>query len=147
VVSLEADEHDRIMAWTQAMTHAAVLGFGYALMKSGMNVDTLLRVAPPPHQTLLALLARLATGAPHVYFDVQCGNACASDAREALQMGMAAVADAALDERAFNDLMARLREWLGERAAPLAQQCQRMFVAGQDLTLEENRDLRLERRD
>ena len=71
---LTADEHDRIAAATQALTHAAVLAFGLALDDLDVDVAELAAVAPPPHATLLALLARIAAGHPEVYWDVQAGQ-------------------------------------------------------------------------
>ena len=84
VAVMDADRHDRLAAATQVLTHASVLAFGVALAELGVSADELIAVAPPPHRTLLALLARIAGGEPEVYWDVQAGNPHAGATRKAL---------------------------------------------------------------
>ncbi|OPG12959.1 prephenate dehydrogenase/arogenate dehydrogenase family protein [Microbispora sp. GKU 823] len=98
-VRLGAHEHDRLAAATQALTHAAVLSFGLALARLGVGVAELAAVAPPPHATMLALLARIASGTPEVYWDVQWANPQAAAARQALAEGVRTLAGL-LDGRA-----------------------------------------------
>src|SRR4030088_2257036 len=74
VAEVGADEHDRVAAAAQALTHAAVLAFGLALDELGVAIEDLGAVATPPHLTLLALLARIASGVPETYWEVQAGN-------------------------------------------------------------------------
>ena len=74
VVRLSAVEHDRICGVSQSATHAAIISFGLSLLDSGVSIEDLARLAPPPCVTMLSLLARVATGAPEVYWDVQTGN-------------------------------------------------------------------------
>ncbi|MFG3192437.1 4-amino-4-deoxyprephenate dehydrogenase CmlC [Streptomyces omiyaensis] len=83
-VRLTAEEHDRTTAVTQALTHAVILSFGLALARLGVDVRTLTATAPPPHQVLLALLARVLGGTPEVYGDIQRSNPRAASARRAL---------------------------------------------------------------
>ena len=60
---MTADQHDRLAAASQALTHATVLAFGLALAELQVDVADLGRIAPPPHTTLLSLLARIARAA------------------------------------------------------------------------------------
>ncbi|QES04915.1 prephenate dehydrogenase [Streptomyces venezuelae] len=83
-VRLTAEEHDRTTAATQALTHAVILSFGLALARLGVDVRALAATAPPPHQVLLALLARVLGGSPEVYGDIQRSNPRAASARRAL---------------------------------------------------------------
>ena len=85
VVPLDAERHDRLAAATQALTHASVLAFGLALAELGLPFGDIDAVSPPPHTTLLALLARITGGEPEVYWDVQAGNPHAGEARSALR--------------------------------------------------------------
>ncbi|MFI8567774.1 prephenate dehydrogenase dimerization domain-containing protein [Rhodococcus sp. NPDC078407] len=85
VVLLDATRHDRLAAATQALTHASVLAFGLALAELELPFGDIDAVAPPPHSTMLAVLARITGGEPEVYWDVQAGNPHAAEARAALR--------------------------------------------------------------
>jgi prephenate dehydrogenase len=134
VVRLDAPAHDRLTAVTQAATHAAVLAFGLAAADSGVAVADLLALAPPPHRALLALLARIVSGAPETYWDIQEANPYAGAARAALRAGLDELdVLAGLDPHAgfdgFAGLVGELRELLGEAPrAQLADDCAGMFT-------------------
>ncbi|MGN5378582.1 hypothetical protein ACQ4WX_17415 [Streptomyces lasalocidi] len=66
------------------MTHAVIVSFGLALARLGVDVRTLTATAPPPHLTLLTLLARVLGGSADVYGDIQRSNPHAATARRAL---------------------------------------------------------------
>lgn len=115
VVEVGADEHDALAAATQALTHAAVLAFGLALADLDLEVAELAALAPPPHATLLALLARISSGAPETYWDVQAANPYARRARAALAAGARRLDDVVdggdIDD--FDALLGELRDLLG----------------------------------
>jgi len=115
VVTVTADQHDRMSAASQALTHAAVLAFGAALAELDVDITDLDRIAPPPHAALLSLLARIASGAPEVYWDVQAANPHAPAARRALARGVSQLTDVVEngDRAAFSNLLKRLRGVLG----------------------------------
>jgi prephenate dehydrogenase len=129
VVEVGADEHDRIAAVTQALTHAAVLAFGLALDELGVAVEDLGSVATPPHLTLLALLARITSGAPETYRDVQAGNPHARRARAALAAGLATLADAADHGTGadFAAILERVRDRLGPDCDAYTRMCEELF--------------------
>lgn len=131
VVQLTADEHDRLTGAAQALTHAAVLAFGLALADLDVDIGELMAIAPPPHLTLLALLARIAEGAPEVYWDVQSANPRAAAARAALAGGvgrLAALVDAN-DDAGFAATLGRLRDFLGPECERYRDICARAFGA------------------
>jgi prephenate dehydrogenase len=130
VAEVSADEHDRVAAVTQALTHATVLAFGLALDELGVAVEDLGAVATPPHLTLLALLARIASGESETYWDVQASNPHARRARTALASGLATLADAA-DYGTGGDfaaLLERARQRLGPDRDAYARICEELFV-------------------
>ena len=110
VVTVTADQHDRVSAASQALTHAAVIAFGAALTELDVDIADLDRMGPPPHTALLSLLARIASGAPEVYWDVQSANPYAPAARRALSRGVSQLAGVVEDgdSAAFGDLLDRL---------------------------------------
>ena len=129
VVELGADEHDALTATTQALTHAAVLAFGLALADLDVDVGELGGVAPPPHTTMLALLARITSGAPETYWDVQAANAHAARARSALASGMRRLADVVEqgDADAFAGILEELRDFLGDARDDYRAICEQIF--------------------
>jgi len=115
VVTVTADQHDRVAAAAQVLTHAAVIAFGAALAELDIDIADLDRMGPPPHIALLSLLARIASGAPEVYWDVQAANPHAPAARRALARGVSQLTGVVEDgdRAAFGDLLDRLCGVLG----------------------------------
>jgi prephenate dehydrogenase len=115
VVPVTADQHDRVAAAAQVLTHAAVLAFGAALAEMDVDITDLDRMGPPPHTALLSLLARIASGTPEVYWDVQSANPHAPAARRALARGVSQLTSLVDngDSAAFGDLLDRLSGVLG----------------------------------
>jgi prephenate dehydrogenase len=137
VAEVSADEHDRVAAVTQALTHAAVLAFGLALDELGVTVEDLGKVATPPHLTLLALLARIASGGPETYWDVQASNPHARRARAALGAGLDTLADAA-DHGTGGDfavILERARESLGPDRDAYMRICEELFALARPPTI------------
>ncbi len=123
VVTVTADQHDRVAAAAQALTHAAVIAFGAAL------ADT----------ALLSLLARITSGAPEVYWDVQAANPYAPAARRALSRGVSQLSDVVEDDdaAAFGDLLDRLSGVLGPlRGAYRERSAKALRAMTTDLTKE-----------
>jgi prephenate dehydrogenase len=120
----DADAHDRATAALQVATHAGVLGFGLALAQLDVDLDELLPVAPPPFLALLALLARIASGNPETYSDIQRANAFAGQARRALAAAIEQLDDAALEEepQRIDALVMQAGELLGPHREALAEQ-------------------------
>jgi 4-amino-4-deoxyprephenate dehydrogenase len=87
-------------------------------------------VATPPHLTLLALLARIGSGASETYWDVQNGNPHARRARTALAAALGTLADVADHGTGpdFAALLARAHRTLGPDAGDYARTCQELFV-------------------
>ena len=115
VVTVTADQHDRVAAAAQVLTHAAVIAFGAALAELDIDIADLDRMGPPPHTALLSLLARIASGAPEVYWDVQAANPHAPAARRALAHGVSQLTGVVEDgdRAAFGDLLDRFGGVLG----------------------------------
>jgi len=129
VTELTAQRHDQLAAAMQALTHAAVLAFGLALGELGVDLTQVRRLAPPPHATMLSLLARIACGTPQTYWDVQAANPWAARARESMAAGVARLAGIvqAGDETGFAALLGQLRILLGPDLDHHRQACARAF--------------------
>jgi 4-amino-4-deoxyprephenate dehydrogenase len=129
VVAMSAERHDRLAAAAQTLTHASVLAFGFALAELGVTAAELGAVAPPPHKLMLGMLARICSGTPEVYWDVQAGNPFAPRAREALAGGvrrLAEVVDGGEEE--FAAALADLGRFLGGDLEHHLRTCARAFA-------------------
>jgi prephenate dehydrogenase len=131
VIRMEAEEHDRVVTAVQVLTHAAVMAFGFALAELEVDIEDLTAVATPPHAMMLALLARIVSGTPEVYWDVQSANPNAPDAREALMSGARRLMDQVEtgDETAFDEALRQAREVLGGRLGQYQDICVQTFDA------------------
>lgn len=140
VVHMDAARHDRLAAVSQALTHATVLAFGHALRTLDADVDQLIAVAPPPHATLLALLARISSGVPEVYWDVQSGNPLTADVHEALARGVEHLRNVvgSGDAAAFEGLLSDVAGVLGDRSRSLEDICAQMFASASLVSAEQS---------
>ncbi|OZD07643.1 MULTISPECIES: prephenate dehydrogenase dimerization domain-containing protein [Nocardiaceae] len=140
IVRVNADEHDRVAAATQALTHAAVLAFGSALASLDVDPALVHALAPPPARTALALLARVTGGEPEVYWDVQSGNPHAVTARSALASAMSelnsVVEDGVVPD--FEKFLDRAESGLPDPAG-YAALCAALFGIVREQGREENR--------
>ena len=129
VVEVSAEDHDRQTAAIQAATHAAVLAFAMALEAQGYRPSEAEALWAPPHTTLLALVARIVSGEPEVYRDIQVGNPFAAPARAALAQACAELDRVVStdDPVRFAELCQRLASFLGDQRKPLEAQCRRIF--------------------
>jgi prephenate dehydrogenase len=130
VVQMEALQHDRLAAIAQALTHATVLAFGHALLTLDADIEELIAVAPPPHAILLALLARIASGNPEVYWDVQSGNPLVSEAHEALAGGLEHVRNIVRSSSGadFKRLLLDIGDVFGGRLEYVQRMCAQLFA-------------------
>lgn len=130
VVELSAAEHDAFTAATQAAGHAAVLAFGRALQRTGADVELVRALAPPPAQVLLALLGRITSGEPEVYWDVQAGNPAAPAARRELAMALERLESLVSrdDPNAFAGLLTELGAYLAPHQESLVRRCAALFA-------------------
>jgi prephenate dehydrogenase len=129
VVEVSAEGHDRQTAAIQAATHAAVLAFAMALQALGYRPSEAAALWAPPHTTLLALVARIVSGEPEVYRDIQVGNPFAEAARAALGQACAELDQLVKtnDPAAFAELFQSLSGSLGTQQAGLGVQCRKLF--------------------
>jgi prephenate dehydrogenase len=130
VVELSAAEHDRITAVLQAATHASVLAFGRVVVEHGADPGALVDLAPPPHLTMLALLARMSGGNPEVYWDIQAANPGAPAARTALAEAVRELDGLvrAGDRAGFAWWLRQVESYLGARSGELRDRCARIFT-------------------
>jgi 4-amino-4-deoxyprephenate dehydrogenase len=127
---MSADQHDRHTAILQVATHAAILTFGMVLLRQGYDLAACEAVMPPPHRTLLALLARVLRADPEVYWDIQLANPYGQEVRAQLQSSMqelqATLGEA--DAARFRADLEQLRTLLGDARGRYEGLCAKLFA-------------------
>jgi chorismate mutase/prephenate dehydrogenase len=116
-VEMTAAEHDRHIAYVLGLSHAINIAFSAALAGSGEAAPALARMSSTTFDAQLAVAQQVASENPRLYFEIQRLNQYGLEPLRALK----AVADELLatverdDEAAFAALMARGREFYGNR--------------------------------
>ncbi|MER6784437.1 prephenate dehydrogenase dimerization domain-containing protein [Streptomyces sp. NPDC000658] len=121
--------HDAAMSVLQALPHAAVLSFVDALLAAPVDVPTLMRIAPPPARTLVALACRILAAPPEIYWDIQRANALGGDRRKELSSSLLRLDALVEADRAddFRTALASAAQALGPYAAEGAEECRELF--------------------
>lgn len=78
-------EHDETMATVQSLVHILVLAFGSTLFQSNIKLADQLS---PPFLCISALLARVVSGEPHVYWEIQKENPFSEGIRSQLSKAL-----------------------------------------------------------
>ncbi|WP_329413758.1 prephenate dehydrogenase/arogenate dehydrogenase family protein [Streptomyces sp. NBC_00704] len=121
--------HDAAMSVLQALPHAAVLSFVDALLAAPVDVPTLMRIAPPPARTLVALACRILAAPPEIYWDIQRANALGGERRKELSSSLLRLDALVEADRAddFRAALASAARGLGPYAAEGAEECRELF--------------------
>ncbi len=69
-----ATEHDRSMAWVQALNHFILLCLGKALEEDGIDLNHVFELATPSFERQLHIVARLCFQDPELYATIQMSN-------------------------------------------------------------------------
>lgn len=136
LVFLTAEEHDRLTAMLQTITHAAILTFGMSLHKLGYDLSRVEPLIPPPHRAMLALVARILSADAEVYWDIQLSNPFAAEARECLLDSVKQLSEAVDigNQHDFLSIIDTLRAVVGPTHLPqFSQYCAHMFEVLQQL--------------
>lgn len=134
ITTLNASEHDAVMASVQTTPHAALLAFGLAISKSKVPFELLWRLSTPIQKSMLALLFRVVSS-EHVdsHWLIQRNNESASNARSSLEECLHEVATIveAGDAKAFDGLCSSLRTMFGPATSELGQAAASLLVSQQ----------------
>lgn len=113
-IEMTLEEHDRLMRWILALSHATNIAFFSALAKSGEAARNLAGLASPTFDHQLEMARRVAAENPHLYYEIQ---ALGEEPGAAFAALAAAAADlervvAEQDEEAFVAAMREGRRYL-----------------------------------
>jgi len=127
VVRITPDEHDRLTASIQVATHASVLAFGLSICRSGIDISRCLELATPPYRAMLTLCARLCSGQPEVYREIQDVHPLAEQTRVQVRDCVQELSARSADRGDFEAMIAEMSGWLGNQQEILAADCARWF--------------------
>jgi chorismate mutase/prephenate dehydrogenase len=74
-VDLSLEEHDEVMAWVLGLSHLVNIAFASALAQSGEAVPLLRRISSSTFNAQLKVAAQVVSENPHLYYEIQQGNA------------------------------------------------------------------------
>ncbi len=74
IAEFTPQEHDRTMAWVQALNHFILLCLGKSLEEDGIEFRHVLELATPSFERQLNIVARLYFQNPELYATIQLGN-------------------------------------------------------------------------
>ena len=115
VETLDAEEHDQIMAVVQALTHFAYIGIGAALHALDFDVQRSRRFMSPVYEIMIDFVGRILDQDPELYASIQ-RNPKAAAVRQtfiAECMRLSEKADAG-DNEGFKQIMAEAARHYGE---------------------------------
>jgi 4-amino-4-deoxyprephenate dehydrogenase len=122
----DADQHDRLVAITQAGVHAATLAYGLTLASAGFSGEQVAELAPPPCRQQLMLLARMVAQSSEVYEDIQRSNPHAEHVRAELVENIAHIGRLATTKN-LDSALSDIADWFGNASIPLAELCQNVY--------------------
>ena len=110
-----AEEHDRTMAWVQALNHFILLCLGKAMEENELDLEKLITLGTPSFERQMQIVARLAMQDPALYSFIQMENPYADNAIKSFKKYGDILADIInrKDKTAFIDLFMEVQE-LGE---------------------------------
>ena len=74
-VDLSLAEHDEVMAWVLGLSHLVNIAFASALAESGEAVPLLRQISSSTFNAQLKVAAQVVSENPHLYYEIQQGNA------------------------------------------------------------------------
>jgi chorismate mutase/prephenate dehydrogenase len=74
-VELSLEEHDEVMAWVLGLSHLVNIAFAGAIAESGEAVPLLRQISSSTFNAQLKVATQIASENPHLYYEIQQGNA------------------------------------------------------------------------
>jgi chorismate mutase/prephenate dehydrogenase len=84
-VDLSLREHDEVMAWVLGLSHLVNIAFASALAESGEAVPLLRQISSSTFNAQLQVAAQVVSENPHLYYEIQQGNAMTGEVVEHFQ--------------------------------------------------------------
>ncbi len=114
-VDLSLEEHDEVMAWVLGLSHLVNIAFALALAESGEAVPLLKSISSSTFNAQLRVAAQVVGENPHLYYEIQQGNALTDAVVDRFRAALERLAGAvrAEDEASFTEAMQLARRRIG----------------------------------
>jgi chorismate mutase / prephenate dehydrogenase len=116
-VTMDLDEHDRLIAYVLGLSHALNIAFFTALAGSGEAAPRLAQLSSTTYDAQVDVATRVAGDNPHLYFEIQHLNEYGRESLQALRAAVEQIWHAVTsgDSDQFVTLMSQGRAYLGQR--------------------------------
>jgi chorismate mutase/prephenate dehydrogenase len=123
LVTMDLDEHDRLIAFVLGLSHALNIAFFTALAESGEAAPRLARMSSTTFDAQLDIATRVAAESPDLYYEIQSLNAYGEESLSALRTAVERIWRSVHehDPQAFKGMMRRGQEYLHVRQAARGQ--------------------------
>ncbi len=123
IVESTADEHDRMLAVVQSLTHFMYLSFSSTLRAKEIGIGVSRKFATSLYDISLDLVYRIVGQNPHIYSQIQVQNPYSSEMEQefARQCERISGIVKARDEKAFVDMFREAAKHMGEPESALAR--------------------------
>ncbi len=74
MIPMEPDQHDRMMAVVQGLTHFQAITAAHCMMELGFDVQSSVDVSSPVYRLRLAMIGRILAHDPRLYAEIQISN-------------------------------------------------------------------------
>jgi chorismate mutase/prephenate dehydrogenase len=111
-VDVSLQEHDEVMAWVLGLSHLVNIAFASALAESGEAVPLLRQISSSTFNAQLQVAAQVVSENPHLYYEIQQGNAMTGQVVEHFKRVFEALARAVRvgDEISWTQAMERANQ-------------------------------------
>jgi chorismate mutase/prephenate dehydrogenase len=97
-VELSLEEHDEVMAWVLGLSHLVNIAFAGTLAESGEAVPLLRQISSSTFNAQLKVATQIASENPHLYYEIQQGNANTAEVTEHFRKVLDELARAVVEE-------------------------------------------------
>jgi chorismate mutase/prephenate dehydrogenase len=122
VVTMDLEDHDRVVAYVLGLSHALSIAFFTALLESGKTAGQLARLSSTTFDRQLAVAHGVAQENPHLYYEIQHLNDYGPEPLAALEHAVQQLRTAVQDgdEAGFVAMMERGKAYLVTRSSSAA---------------------------
>jgi chorismate mutase/prephenate dehydrogenase len=123
LVTMDLDEHDRLIAFVLGLSHALNIAFFTALAESGEAAPRLARMSSTTFDAQLDVATRVAAESPELYYEIQSLNDYGEESLAALRSAVERLWQTVHDDdaAAFTAMMQRGHDYLRARQAAREQ--------------------------
>ncbi len=97
-VELSLEEHDEVMAWVLGLSHLVNIAFAGSRAESGEAVPLLRQISSSTFNAQLKVATQIASENPHLYYEIQQGNANTAEVTDHFRKVLDELARAVVEE-------------------------------------------------